>query len=153
MPGSVVQIHLSPPRSRFKKSSKFKNPRFSSGARGFFVLGVAADECERINAEYLNLRYIADMRVISNKALVDFSAIHGDAEVTLQAWRKVVDASSFQNLAELKAAFNATDKVGNYTIFDIGGNKYRIVAAIHFDKQKLFVRHVFTHKEYDKWKP
>jgi mRNA interferase HigB len=40
-----------------------------------------------------------------------------------------------------------------YYVFDIGGNKYRVITAIHFDQQKLFVRHVFTHKEYDKWKP
>jgi len=44
-------------------------------------------------------------------------------------------------------------KWGNYYVFDIGGNKYRIVAAIHFDHQKLYVLHVYTHKEYDKWKP
>jgi mRNA interferase HigB len=93
------------------------------------------------------------MRVISNKALTDFSAIHGDADTALQAWRKIVEASSFESFAEIRATFNATDKVGDYYVFDIGGNKYRIVVAIHFDKKKLFVRHVFTHKEYDKWKP
>ncbi|MGM4989202.1 type II toxin-antitoxin system HigB family toxin [Tardiphaga sp. 841_E9_N1_2] len=53
----------------------------------------------------------------------------------------------------MKATFNAIDRVGPYYVFDIGGNKFRIVAAIHFDKQRLYVRHVFTHKEYDAWKP
>lgn len=93
------------------------------------------------------------MRVISNKALSDFSTIHPAADESLQAWRKIVESRSFSNFAAIKAVFNATDKVDAYYIFDIGGNKFRIVAAIHFDQQKLFIRHVFTHKEYDKWKP
>lgn len=53
----------------------------------------------------------------------------------------------------MKLTFNAIDKVGDFYVFDICGNKYRIISAIHFDQQKLFVRHVFTHKEYDKWRP
>lgn len=93
------------------------------------------------------------MRVISNKALTDFSTIHPPAGEPLQAWRKIVEYRSFSNFAEVKATFNAVDKVDIYYVFDIGGNKYRIITAIHFDQQKVFVRHVFTHKEYDKWKP
>ena len=93
------------------------------------------------------------MRVISNKSLVDFAVAHPLATVPLQAWRTLVESRAFANFAELKAAFNATDKVGDYYVFDIGGNKYRVVAAVHFNRQMLFVRHVFTHQEYDKWKP
>jgi len=93
------------------------------------------------------------MRVISNKALNDFSKIHPSADEPLQAWRKIVESRLFSNFADIKATFNATDKVDIYYVFDIGGNKFRIVAAIHFDQQKLFIRYVFTHKEYDKWKP
>ena len=93
------------------------------------------------------------MRVISNKALSDFSTIHPAADEPMQAWRKMLESRSFSNFAEIKSAFNATDKVGHFYVFDIGGNKFRIVTAIHFDQQKLFIRHVFTHKEYDKWKP
>ena len=93
------------------------------------------------------------MRVISNKALIDFSARHPAAWEPLQSWRKIIESRAFSHFSELKATFNTVDKVGLYYVFDIGGNKYRIVAAVHFDQQKLFVRHVFTHKEYDKWKP
>jgi mRNA interferase HigB len=45
------------------------------------------------------------------------------------------------------------DKVGDFYIFDIVGNKFRLIAAAHFNVQKLYVRHIFTHKEYDKWHP
>ncbi len=93
------------------------------------------------------------MRVISNKALSDFSAIHPAADEPMQAWRKIVESRAFSNFADIKTTFNATDKVGIFYVFDIGGNKFRIVAAIHFDQQKLFIRYVFTHKEYDKWRP
>lgn len=93
------------------------------------------------------------MRVISNKTLNDFAASHPLAGEALQAWRKIIESRTYANFAEIKSTFNAVDKAGMYYVFDIGGNKYRIVSAIHFDQQKLFIRHVFTHKEYDKWKP
>ena len=44
-------------------------------------------------------------------------------------------------------------KVADFYIFDIGGDKFRLIAAAHFNVQKLYVRHIFTHKEYDKWRP
>lgn len=93
------------------------------------------------------------MRVISNKIVREFSANHPSANVPLQAWRKLMESRIFFNYSEIKTVFNTTDKVGDFFVFDIGGNKYRIIAAIHFDHRKVFVRHVYTHKEYDKWKP
>jgi mRNA interferase HigB len=93
------------------------------------------------------------MRVISNKHPVEFSLAHADTEIPLQTWRKLLEVDVYASFADLKAAFNAVDKVGNFYVFDIGGNKYRLIAAIHFNRQMLFIRHVFTHKEYDKWKP
>lgn len=93
------------------------------------------------------------MRVISNRTLLRFSADHRDAAQPLQAWRKAVESGRFSNFADLKACFNSADRVGTYYEFDIGGNKFRVVAAIHFNRQMLFVRHVFTHRQYDRWKP
>lgn len=93
------------------------------------------------------------MRIVSNTALTDFAAMHPLAGDPLQAWRKVVESRDFVNFADLKTAFNATDKVDIYYIFDIGGNKYRVVSAIHFNTNIMYIRHVFTHKEYDRWKP
>jgi mRNA interferase HigB len=93
------------------------------------------------------------VRVISNKRLVEFAALHQEARVPLQIWRKTIEAGTFANFAALKQSFNATDKVGDFYVFDIAGNKFRLIAAIHFNVQKLYVRHIFTHKEYDRWKP
>lgn len=92
------------------------------------------------------------MRVVSNKSLVDFAAAHPDSGSGLQAWRKVIETGSYQHFAALNAVLNATDRVGDFYMFDVGGNKYRIIAAIHFNRQMLFVRHVFTHAQYNTWK-
>lgn len=93
------------------------------------------------------------MRVISNSALVAFAARYPAARIPLQVWRHIIESRAFAGFAELRKTFNTVDRVGKFYVFDIGGNKYRIVAAIHFDKQRLYVRHVLTHKEYDSWTP
>lgn len=93
------------------------------------------------------------MRLISNRALRDFSARHPNAATPLQAWRKLIEHSAPRNHADLKRLANSVDRVGDYYVFDIGGNKFRVVAAVHFERQMLFVRHVFTHAEYDDWRP
>ncbi|WP_335340494.1 type II toxin-antitoxin system HigB family toxin [Burkholderia sp. PAMC 28687] len=61
---------------------------------------------------------------------------------------------NFKDLNDLKATFGAADYVKPHTVFDIGGNKYRLIAAIHYNMHKVFVRNVLTHAEYDtdKWK-
>ena len=73
------------------------------------------------------------MRVISNKALTDFAALHPASEDPLQAWRRIVEASTFRGFAELRRTFNSVDRVGDFYVFDIGGNKYRLITAIHFE--------------------
>lgn len=51
-------------------------------------------------------------------------------------------------------AFPHADKVGKFTVFNVGGNKVRLIAAIHYNRGKIYIRHVLTHREYDKgaWK-
>lgn len=92
------------------------------------------------------------MRVISNKALIEFADAHADAGAPLQVWRRVMEAGEFATFADLKRTFNSVDKVGDFHVFNIAGNKYRLVVAIHFNRQMAFIRHVFTHKGYDTWK-
>lgn len=91
------------------------------------------------------------MRIISNKALVDFAHEHRSAGKPLQAWRKLIEGHHVANFAQLKRLMNATDRVDDFYVFDIAGNRYRIVAAIHVNRQMLFVRHVFTHLAFQRW--
>lgn len=94
------------------------------------------------------------MKIISNSALRAFAADHPQAESPLQGWRRVIEKNRFANWAELKTAFNAVDRVGELVVFDIGGNKYRLIAYIRFEKQIVYIKAVLTHRDYDKgaWK-
>ena len=62
--------------------------------------------------------------------------------------------TDLESFAELRRTFPSADKVGGYVVFNIGGDKYRLVAAVYFNRGKVFIRHVLTHAEYDEgtWK-
>jgi mRNA interferase HigB len=65
-----------------------------------------------------------------------------------------VKGQRFSNFAELKTLFSSADQVANKTVFNIGGNKYRLIAAIHYNRNRVYIRAILTHREYDKgnWK-
>lgn len=94
------------------------------------------------------------MRVISRKKLRQFWQAHSDAERPLRAWLLVARAARWQRLGDVRRVFPHADRVGRCTIFNVGGNKYRLIAAIHYNRGVVYVRHVLTHAEYDRgqWK-
>lgn len=91
------------------------------------------------------------MHVISKKALLDFGQKHPRAREPMLAWHQLVCGASFQSLSDVKKTFNTADYAPPYTVFDIAGNHFRIITVIHYNRQKLFIREVFTHREYDDW--
>lgn len=94
------------------------------------------------------------MRVLSKPVLVAFWSEHPHAKQPLSDWHSRMRKGSWSNFVELKTAFPRVDQVGEFTVFNVGGNKYRLIAAIHYNVQKVFIRCVLTHDEYDlgKWK-
>ncbi|MCP4702263.1 MAG: type II toxin-antitoxin system HigB family toxin [Gammaproteobacteria bacterium] len=94
------------------------------------------------------------MHIISRKALRSFWEKHPDSKSTLSHWFNAIAKHDFYSFNELCATFPTADKVGDLVVFNIGGNKYRIIAAIHLNRGKVYIRHVLTHSEYDKgtWK-
>ncbi len=68
----------------------------------------------------------------------------------MQDFRHLVEHNTFRGFAQLKATFASVDKVGERYVFNIGGNKYRLVAAIAFQAGLMWVKAVLTHAEYDK---
>ena len=94
------------------------------------------------------------MHVITRKRLNEFAVKHPDATSSLAHWYRVMRKSRFTNFANLRGTFTHADQVGKFTVFNIGGNKARLIAAIHYNRNKIYIRHVLTHKEYDagKWK-
>lgn len=94
------------------------------------------------------------MHVITRKRINEFGAVHPDSRSPLAAWYAIVDKTSFGSFAELRKVFARADLVGDKVVFNIGGNKYRLIAAIHFNRGKVYIRNILTHAEYEKggWK-
>lgn len=91
------------------------------------------------------------MRVISRRTLREFWERHPPAKSPMTTWFKLLEIGAFTEFAALKKTFGTADYLAPYTIFDVGGNKYRVIALIRYDRQRVYIRHVFTHEEYDAW--
>jgi mRNA interferase HigB len=94
------------------------------------------------------------MWIISRKKLVEAAVKHGDLAGPLDVWFRVAKQASWQKLNDLRRTWAKTDQVGNCTVFNIKGNEFRLIAWVNYKSQKIFIRHVLTHAEYDKggWK-
>ncbi|WP_295581015.1 type II toxin-antitoxin system HigB family toxin [uncultured Lamprocystis sp.] len=90
------------------------------------------------------------MRVISKKPIREFWELHPESRPALDEWFRKVDQLAAESFPELRQSFRSADYVDGFTVFDVGGNKYRIVTVIHYDKRRLYVRQVMTHAEYDR---
>jgi mRNA interferase HigB len=94
------------------------------------------------------------MHLSTRKRLNEFTSKYPDTKPALQHWYRLVRSGEYRSFAELRAVFPRADQVGKLTVCNIGGNKVRLIAAIHYNRQKLYIRAVLTHAEYDqgKWK-
>ena len=98
------------------------------------------------------------MHLISQKALTEFWKVHSAAEAPLRNWSRAIRRGTFTNLIELKASFGPVDYVPiaprGLHVFNLGGNKYRLITSIRFDKQRIYIRNILTHADYSKgdWK-
>ena len=94
------------------------------------------------------------MHVITRRRLNEFAVSHPQTKSALAQWYALVRKTRFQTFVELRRMFPSADIVGKFTVFNIGGNKVRLIAAIHYNRGKLYIRHVLTHEEYDRgdWK-
>ena len=94
------------------------------------------------------------MHIISYKKFRDFITEHPDAGSPLNSWYKIVDKANFENFNDVRKIFPSADQVKNFVVFNIGGNKYRLIVFIRYTQKMVFIRHVLTHSEYDKdkWK-
>ena len=94
------------------------------------------------------------MHVLSKKTLREFWSKYPDSQFPLRRWFKLISKNTYRNLTELRAVFPSADLVDDLIVFNVGGNKYRIIASIHFNRGKVYVRRVLTHQQYDRggWK-
>ena len=94
------------------------------------------------------------MHLISRRPLKQFWGKYPDAETALRHWIKAVETAGWKNFADVRQLFGSADRVGKFVVFNIAGNKYRLITAIHYNRARVYVRHVLTHAEYDRseWK-
>lgn len=91
------------------------------------------------------------MRIIALGTLRDFWREHADAEVPLRSWYAAASRVDWRSPADIKAAYrNASFVANNRIVFNIKGNEYRLVAAVHYNRGMMFIRFIGTHRDYDK---
>lgn len=94
------------------------------------------------------------MHIITHKRIREFVAKYPDSQSSLETWYQIVSQTSYESFSQLRQHFGSADYVGGLVIFNISGNKYRLISAIHFNRKKVYIRAILTHPEYDKgqWK-
>ena len=90
------------------------------------------------------------MIIISAKIVREFVKTYPDAATGLNRWYELMEAGDFGDFLSLKTQFNSCDFVGNDRfVFNISGNRYRLIAMIHFSKRTVYIRFIGTHRQYD----
>lgn len=94
------------------------------------------------------------MHVISRKKLLEAGVSHGDLNAPLDAWYRIAKKAEWRSLEDVRRVFPSADAVGRYTVFNIKGNSFRLIAVMNYATKRLYIRHVLTHAAYDKgrWK-
>lgn len=93
------------------------------------------------------------MHVIKLKAIKEFYLVHPESKAALLALYKLLSSTDFESSDDLRATFPQVDYVKPFHVFNVG-RAYRLVVTIHFNRRKVYVRHILTHREYDRgtWK-
>lgn len=87
-------------------------------------------------------------RVLRTREFIEREAGSADA---LWHWVDVISSATWRNPGDLKATFGSASFVGDLTVFNIGGNKYRLAAFIHYRNQIVYIKKIGAHEEYDQW--
>lgn len=113
------------------------------------VTGISLDRCQN-SCRSLTPR----MHVISKVKLREFWVQHADSEDALNDWYKFASKAEWSNLLDVQQRYPKAEAVGNFTVFDIKGNNYRLIVDIRYSNQTIFIRYILTHAEYDRerWK-
>jgi mRNA interferase HigB len=94
------------------------------------------------------------VHVITRRTLKQFAERHHAAQKPLDNWYHVATKAHWRTIADVRADYPHADAAGRCTVFNIGGNKYRLITKIRFDRQVLYIRFILPHGDYDKggWK-
>lgn len=94
------------------------------------------------------------MHVISFRILREYAENHADCQAALNNWYKVAIKARWSKLVEVQQVFPKAEAVSNFTVFNIKGNKYRLIVSIDYEGQLIYIKYILTHAQYDKetWK-
>lgn len=94
------------------------------------------------------------MHIITRRRLLEFIKDHPNAEPSLEHWYRIMKRTDFDSLNDIREVFPHVDRVGPLTVFNISGNNYRLIVAIHYNRKKVYIRDILTHADYDtdRWK-
>lgn len=81
---------------------------------------------------------------------MEFWTIHPEARSPLHHWFAVMRKTDYASFAALRMTFPSADQVARFTVFNIGGNKFRLIVAIHYNRKRVYIRHGLTHAGYDR---
>jgi len=107
-------------------------------------------KCEIVVDSVRKMRTSCSVHVISRKKLLDAATQHGDLSCALDIWYRLTKRADWRSLEDVRRTFPSADGVGDFTVFNIKGNSYRLIAEINYRTGRLYIRHVLTHAEYDK---
>jgi mRNA interferase HigB len=93
------------------------------------------------------------LTIIGGEHLSEFKSDNA-AKKALNVWRTICESTEWKDFTELRCQFPNADQVGRCVVFNVRGNRYRLIAQINYRMRLVNVRHVLTHKEYDRgrWK-
>jgi mRNA interferase HigB len=91
------------------------------------------------------------MWVITKRQLREFWVRYPESEPALRRWYDIVEEADWTCFTDVRETFLHADSVDEYVVFNVGDNKYRVVAVVLYPSHKVLIKHVFTHKKYDRW--
>ena len=94
---------------------------------------------------------LGHVRIVTEKRIREFLEREPRSADAMWHWVDSIESGRWRNPGELKGTFASVSFVGGLTVFNTGGNKYRIAAFVHYRKQIVYIKRIGTHEEYDKW--
>lgn len=91
------------------------------------------------------------MNIISRRHIIKYGKRQSSARKPLEAWYKIMSCQRFGTLQEMRKTFNSVDPVGDFTVFNIGGNNFRLIAKVNYQSQTCMIKKIMTHSEHDNW--
>ena len=93
------------------------------------------------------------MEIINESELHKFAKNHSNSRKPIGNWLDITRVADWNSFLDVRRTFNSADYTNEMVIFNIGGNNWRLITSIDFEKQQVFVLEVMTHAEYNGWKP